>query len=63
MLQLTLQLQPVHQIFGYFFGDAFFDYVLGSILHRFLEAPTLKIIDFTKEKQGFRDIYDFRTKA
>ena len=40
-------------VFGLLFGDAFFDYVLGLILYQFWEAPTLKNINFTKEKQGF----------
>ena len=40
-------------IFWLLFCNTFRDNVLGSILHRFLKAPTLKNINLIEEKQGF----------
>ena len=46
-----------------FFHYLFFERVLHSILVRFLVAPNLKNIDFTKEKQGFSRNLLLQTKV
>ena len=49
--------------FGVLFCYTFLDYVFGSMFHRFFEGPTLKIINFTKEKQRFSLNRGFRKSS
>ena len=49
--------------FWLLFCYTFFDYAFGSMFHRFFEGPTLKIINFTKEKQRFSLYRRFRTSS
>ena len=66
LVQKPSQIEPkltLKSNFWLLFSDTFSDYVFGSIFDRFLEAPSLKIINFTKEKQRFSRNRRFRKSS
>ena len=49
--------------FWVLFCCTFVDYAFGSMFHGCFEGPTLKIINFTKEKQRFSPYRRFRKRS